>query len=40
MVEKSIKKLSAISDRAVILEKGRDVWTGEISALTSDVTER
>ena len=40
IVDKSLKELSAISDRATILERGRTVWTGAMDDLTSEVTER
>ncbi|MGG7645764.1 ABC transporter ATP-binding protein [Rhodovulum sp. YNF3179] len=40
LVDKSMKELAAVADRAVILERGTDVWTGVTGALTPDLTER
>lgn len=40
VVDKSLKELRAVADRAVILERGRDVWTGPIGDLTSEVADR
>jgi len=38
VIDKSIKELRTVCDRAAILERGRTVWSGSISALTEDVT--
>ncbi|KZM51905.1 ABC transporter ATP-binding protein [Labrenzia sp. OB1] len=38
VIDKSIRELREISDRAVILERGRSVWAGPIASLTDDVT--
>ncbi|MBO6636706.1 MAG: ABC transporter ATP-binding protein [Roseitalea sp.] len=40
MIDKSLKELRAICDGATIIERGRTVWSGEMAALTNDVTER
>ncbi len=40
VVDKSIRELSAVADRAVIVERGRSVWDGSFDALSHDVTER
>ena len=40
IVDKSLKELAAISDRATILERGRTVWAGPMGDLTADITER
>ena len=40
VVDKSIRELAAVADRAVILERGRSVWTGAFAALTPAVTEQ
>ena len=40
IVDKSLKELGAIADRAVILERGRDVWTGAMSDLGEDEVAR
>ncbi|WP_037308724.1 ABC transporter ATP-binding protein [Ruegeria halocynthiae] len=38
LIDKSLKELAAVSDRAVILERGRTVWSGAMGALTHDIT--
>jgi branched-chain amino acid transport system ATP-binding protein len=38
VVDKHLPALAALCDRAVILEKGRTVWTGASSALAADTT--
>ena len=40
VVDKSLKELSAIADRAVILEKGRSVWAGRLDALDGETAAR
>ncbi|MEM1266158.1 MAG: ABC transporter ATP-binding protein [Pseudomonadota bacterium] len=40
VIDKSVAELSRISDRAVILERGRTVWDGAMSDLTADISER
>ena len=40
IVDKSLRDLGAVADRAVIVEKGRDVWTGAMNALGRDVADR
>ncbi len=40
VVDKSISELADIADSAVILEKGRSVWSGAFSALTPEITGR
>ena len=40
IIDKSLKELSAISDTAVILERGATVWSGSMDALSADVSER
>ncbi|WP_391480842.1 ABC transporter ATP-binding protein [Nereida sp. NH-UV-3] len=39
VIDKSLKELSRIADTAVILEKGRSVWSGDFTQLTPDVTD-
>ena len=34
VIDKSLKELSAVSDRATIIERGTTVWQGAISELT------
>lgn len=38
VVDKSIKELRQIADKAVILERGKDMWTGAMRDLNEDVT--
>ncbi|MEE4012693.1 ABC transporter ATP-binding protein [Roseibium sp. FZY0029] len=38
VIDKSIKELRQVCDRATILERGTSVWTGGIDALTDDIT--
>jgi len=40
VVDKSLKELAPVADRAVILEKGRDVWSGSMGALTRELADR
>ena len=40
VVDKSLKELATIADKAVILEKGTSVWSGTFGALTPDVTDK
>ncbi len=40
LVDKSLKEMTAIADRVVILERGADVWTGPVSAITDVLTKR
>lgn len=40
IIDKSVKELSRICDRAVVLERGKTAWSGAMEDLTPDVTER
>ncbi|QBF33012.1 ABC transporter ATP-binding protein [Thalassococcus sp. S3] len=40
VVDKSIRELGTVADRAVIIERGASVWHGAFSELSHDVTER
>lgn len=40
LIDKSLKELSAVSDRAVVLERGRTVWAGAMDMLSAEVSER
>ena len=40
VVDKSLKELSRVADRAVILEKGCTVWEGDFASLTQQVSQR
>ncbi len=38
LIDKSLKEISAVSDKAVILERGKTIWSGAIEALTPEVS--
>ncbi|WP_298675570.1 ABC transporter ATP-binding protein [uncultured Lentibacter sp.] len=38
VIDKSVKELRSICDRAVVLERGRSVWRGQMAALSDDLT--
>ncbi|MBV6656735.1 MAG: ABC transporter ATP-binding protein [Devosiaceae bacterium] len=40
LIDKSVKELSSVSDKAVIVEKGRSVWSGSIAELTPEISEK
>lgn len=40
IIDKSLKELGQVADRAVILERGRDVWTGRFTDLSADIADR
>jgi branched-chain amino acid transport system ATP-binding protein len=40
LIDKSVRELAGVSDRAVIVERGRTVWTGAMADLTPDLSER
>jgi branched-chain amino acid transport system ATP-binding protein len=40
LIDKSVRELAGVSDRAVILERGRTVWAGAMADLTPDLSER
>lgn len=40
LVDKAMRELSRIADRAVLLEKGKTVWQGPFSEMTTDLTDR
>ena len=40
LIDKSLREISAVSDRAVILERGRTVWAGAMSDLGADISDR
>ena len=37
VVDKSLKELRAVADRAVIIEKGSSVWSGAFSDITPEI---
>ncbi len=40
VVDKSLRELASVADRAVVLERGRSVWSGVLDELTSDMADR
>ncbi|MGH1415071.1 MAG: ABC transporter ATP-binding protein [Pelagimonas sp.] len=40
VVDKSLRELGQVADRATILQRGEDVWTGAMTDLNDDVTNR
>ncbi len=40
LIDKSLRELRAVADRAVILERGRDIWSGAMAALDDATAER
>ena len=40
LIDKSLAELRLVADRAVILERGRDVWTGPVGSVTAEVADR
>ncbi|MDA7430361.1 ABC transporter ATP-binding protein [Primorskyibacter aestuariivivens] len=40
LIDKSLKELSTVADRAVILERGRTVWAGAMGALSDEITQQ
>ena len=40
LIDKSLKELSGISDRAVVLQRGATVWSGPMAKLTPDISEK
>lgn len=40
VVDKSLKELATVADKAVILEKGVSVWNGDYAALTHEITDK
>lgn len=40
VIDKSIKELASVADRAVILEKGSSVWQGAFDELTAEISDR
>ncbi|MRX50993.1 ATP-binding cassette domain-containing protein [Paracoccus sp. S-4012] len=40
LVDKSLRELSAVADRAVVLERGASVWTGPMAGLTPEMADR
>jgi branched-chain amino acid transport system ATP-binding protein len=40
LIDKSLREISAVSDRAVILERGRTVWAGAMRDLHAGISDR
>lgn len=40
LVDKSLREITLVADRAVILERGATVWAGSVTELTQDLTDR
>lgn len=40
LVDKSLKEIASVADRAVVLERGETAWSGAIDALTPDLADR
>ena len=40
VIDKSLRELATVCERAVIVERGRTVWSGAMAALTPDLSER
>ncbi|KRS11640.1 ABC transporter ATP-binding protein [Roseovarius atlanticus] len=40
VIDKSVRELAQVADRAVLLERGETVWSGAMAELTPDVSER
>jgi len=38
LIDKSLRELSAVSDRAVVLQRGSTVWSGPMADLTADIS--
>ncbi len=40
LIDKSVKELAQVSERAVILERGATVWSGRMTDLTPDISQK
>lgn len=40
LIDKTVQELASVADRAVILARGKTVWSGRFSAVTPDVTQQ
>ncbi|MCV2868502.1 ABC transporter ATP-binding protein [Defluviimonas sp. WL0002] len=40
LIDKSLKEISAVADRAVILERGETVWSGAMADVTTQIADR
>ncbi|MEM1363333.1 MAG: ABC transporter ATP-binding protein [Pseudomonadota bacterium] len=39
LIDKSLKELSAVADKAVVIARGKTVWSGKMGDLTPDITQ-
>ncbi|MEM6384814.1 MAG: ABC transporter ATP-binding protein [Pseudomonadota bacterium] len=40
LIDKSLKEVASVADRALILERGKSVWDGAMGDLTAEISER
>ncbi len=40
LIDKSLRELASVADSAMIVARGKTVWSGMVGALTADITER
>lgn len=40
VIDKSLKELRSVCDKAIVIERGRTVWSGQIKNLTQYVAEK
>ena len=40
VIDKSLKELRSVCDKAVVLERGRTVWGGQMKDLTQDIAKK
>ena len=40
LIDKSLKELASVSDRAIVVERGKTVWAGDMTALTPEISEK
>jgi branched-chain amino acid transport system ATP-binding protein len=40
VIDKSLKELRSVCDKAVVIERGRTVWSGQMNDLSQDVAEK
>ncbi len=40
LIDKTLRELTQVADRAVILERGRTVWTGAMDQLSPEITDK
>ena len=38
LIDKSLREIASVADRATIIARGRTVWSGEMAALTDEIT--